>query len=177
MATATATAARISSAIALLMDRLRNVTQTRTDVTDLGGEAYLAPALDDTGSGDPIPDLSATQLVAAMQALAAVSNGLAANTNLYKLALLRAYMTPQDAASRLRTYVREFRDAFEELQDLQADAADAANGSTTLAWLTDELGAERAAQIVAALDAVTAIATTLNAGAGTRRKDLRRAAD
>jgi len=172
MAAPGTTAARVTSLTEMLMDKLRNVKQIRDDVTDMGGATYVASVLD--GGPDPVPDLSSVQLMDAMQAIAAVTNGLAANGAVQRIALLTGFLTPSDCVGKVRSSIREFRDALADLTALGVDITDAGGQ----AWLESEgMSTVDAAKVVAALAAVDAIHVTLDAGAGTRRKDLRRASD
>jgi len=175
MAAADVQAARVATQADTLWRKLRDVLQVRTDVTTLGGETFLAPALD--GDPDPIPDLSAAQLIAAMTALAAVNNALGADTEAGRKGLLNLFFTPDVAVGRARTSIKELREALTDFRALQADLTDSANGSTILAYLTAAIGEAEATKVVDGLTSLTLIDTTLNAGAGTRRKDLNRAAD
>lgn len=175
MAAPSTLVARARTDTQVLLTKLRNVLQIRADVTTQGGEAYVVPILD--GAPDPVPELSAAQLISAMQALQAVNNALTANSETHRKSLLSLALSANDAVSNSRTYIREFRNALRDFRQLQSDLTDAANGSTILAYLTPDVGATVAQQVVDALAALTEIDSTLNAGAGTRRKDLNRASD
>lgn len=171
--------ARIQASLDVLISRLRDVVQVRADAVTMGGTAFVQPALDivPPATEDPVPDLSASQLGSALQAVAAINTLLAANSALHRKAILARTFTPEIAVAKSRQSIRTFRDALSDLRQLKADLTDSANGTAMLTFLTDAVGAEVAAQVIAELDAITAIDATLDDGTGTLRKALTLAAD
>jgi len=171
MANASVTSSRIKSTVDIFWSRFRDALQVRDDINDLGGEAFLATVLN--GDPDPVPELSAANLVEALTALQAVRDALTLNSAIERIHLLQAFLSPEQAVSRARADINTLRASLVDLRAFQADVADLGGQ----AWLEAEIGVPEAAKVLNAFTALALINTTLNAGAGARRKSLIKASD
>jgi hypothetical protein len=160
---------RIKAAVRDLWASIRDTQQSRIDVLAMGDDEYTGRVL--TGS-EPTP----AEFSGAIAAIAAAYNNMVSEDTL--AGLLTAVMDldgDSDVSTiveGIRQQIKVFRERMRNLRQLKQDIEDAGGE----AWLAadPDIGAEKAAKIVAVFAAIDSMDTSINLGAGVRRKNLRK---
>jgi hypothetical protein len=165
---------RVKAAVRDLWSSIRDTQQSRLDVIAMGDQDYTGRVL----TTEPSP----AQFSAGIQAVAAAYNQMSTDGTLQ--GLLTAVMDMDgdgdvsNVVDGIRFQVKTLRERLRNLRQLKSDLIDAGGTGDIAgaeAWLAADpaIGATIAAKVVAVFAAVDSMDTSLNLGAGSRRKNLR----